>query len=353
MTETTGPQHQTVFVRGFVEAGGAARVPVAPGGPGRGRGAGGDGRVDDRAGRAGGGRPGRWGWWRRSAGGGAPRCTSSRCPVPGWRRDGAGSAWTPTSLLAAGAETEPTCPPALQGLSIGETSWPWTPGPVAVVRDRACGTVSATMSAATDGFPMRSSASRTQCWPRSGRRWRRSPVRRARCHGSRGRSGRTRRGWPATASSSRRRLAARRRSASGSGVRWPTTTCCSTQQAPVTVAHEVTMTVTVDLRRVRRRRNLVALDAALVALGEELELFVAASRRRRHVAVGAAVADRVDVRWSGCVRIRHEAGPVSCGRCASRWPRRRDGPGSSGVRWRSSRRGRRAGSTSRCIAPIG
>ena len=46
------------------------------------------------------------------------------------------------------------------------------------------------------------------------------------------------------------------------------------QQASVTVAHEVTVTVTVDQRRVRRRRNLNAFEAALVALGDELELFV-------------------------------------------------------------------------------
>ena len=108
--------------------------------------------------------------------------------------------------------------------------------------------------------------------PRGGRRWRRSPGRRARCAGSPGRSGRTRRGWRRTASWWRhawRRV--------GDRIRDPAAfddyEVLLERQAPVTVAHEVTFTVTVDLRRVRRRRQLGPLDAALAALGEELELF--------------------------------------------------------------------------------
>ena len=48
------------------------------------------------------------------------------------------------------------------------------------------------------------------------------------------------------------------------------------QQAPVTVAHDVLVTVTVDQRRVRRRRRVTSqLDAAVETLVEEVRLFTA------------------------------------------------------------------------------
>ena len=62
------------------------------------------------------------------------------------------------SLLAAGTAHDGELPKVLDGLSLVETSWSWTPAPVAVVRDKAAGTVSATITASTDGFAMRSLA---------------------------------------------------------------------------------------------------------------------------------------------------------------------------------------------------
>ena len=54
---------------------------------------------------------------------------------------------------------------------------------------------------------------------------------------------------------------------------WPTTSPTSTRKAATTVAHEMLLSVTVDQRRVRRRRTVTALDAAVEVLADELRLF--------------------------------------------------------------------------------
>ena len=122
-----------------------------------GRGAGGDGRVDDRAGAAGGGRPGGRVWWRRSGAGAAPRCTSSLAPGCrlAWRRGR--STWTRASLLAAGPRLRAR--PA-RGAARRGAAWRrrgrGRPARSAVVRDRAVGDGVGDDHGRRDGFPMRS-----------------------------------------------------------------------------------------------------------------------------------------------------------------------------------------------------
>lgn len=179
--------------------------------------------------------------------------------------------WTPTSLLSTG-DVDGELPKVMQGLVDGETSWPWTPGPVSVVRDRATGTVSATLTASTDGFPMRSPAEQDAMVATFGATLApfarpQSPVCRV-----------TWQEWahPKGVASHRQLVATRlsaRRAPHPDERGLDDYDGLLSQQAPITVAHEVTLTVTVDQGRVRRRRNLNAFDAAVVALGEELELF--------------------------------------------------------------------------------
>ena len=180
--------------------------------------------------------------------------------------------WTPSQLLTTGDGADPDLPKAMRGLAVVVTSWPWTPAPVAVVRDRRAGTVSATLTASTDGFPMKSLPEQDVMVAVFGSTFSPfarplSPVRRV-----------TWQEWahPKGVAGHRQLVASRlatRRHPHPDPRGLDDYDVLLVQQAPVTVAHEVTMTVTVDQRRVRRRRNFSAFDAALVALGEELELF--------------------------------------------------------------------------------
>ena len=180
--------------------------------------------------------------------------------------------WTPVSLLGSGPGDASDIPAAMKGLSLVETSWPWTPAPVAVVRDRAAGTVSASLTASTDGFAMRSLPEQDVMATTYGATLAsfarpQSPV----CQII----------WqewshPKGVASHRELVASRLESRRGPHPHPPALDdyeALLERQAPVTVAHEVTFTVTVDQRRVRRRRQMGSFDAALAALADELELF--------------------------------------------------------------------------------
>ena len=219
--------------------------------------------------------------------------------------------------------------------------WDWVPaGPVAVVRDRQAGTVSATVPATATGFPVKSLREQDRMFagwgaalsplahdqcpvvrvdlagmvpPRRGRGPPRVPGRRG---------GPTR---PASGPGDRRRLRG-----------------LLDQQAPVTVAHEVTLTLTVDVRRTRRRRNVSQLEAAIAALSEEVRLFVA-----RLDAAGITASEPLSpVELSCLVRLRSDPGrgragqlgalrhslAAAAGRGAIEW-----GPMAVGTTWSTCR----------------
>jgi hypothetical protein len=183
------------------------------------------------------------------------------------------STWAPVSLLAAGPGFEQELPGELHGVALVETTWPWTSGPVAVVHDRSFDRVSATITVSADGFPMRSLSEQDAMlavWGAAVAPFARphSPVVRITWHE-----------WshPKGVASHRQLVAAslaRRNGDHPDPRALADYDVLLDQQAPVTVAHEVTITVSVDLRRVRRRRGMAPFDAAVGALGEELELFV-------------------------------------------------------------------------------
>lgn len=77
------------------------------------------------------------------------------------------------------------------------------------------------------------------------------------------------------------------------------------QQAPVTVAHDILLTVTIDQRRVRARRSATSrFTAALDALGSEVRLFA-----DRLDAAGLTVDEPLTpVELSGALRVRSDPG---------------------------------------------
>ena len=102
---------------------------------------------------------------------------------------------------------------------------------------------------------------------------------------------------------------------------------CSTAGRPFTIAHDVLLTVTVDLRRVRGRRGASAFDVGDRRAGRRDPPAGQPARdgglRRRTAAVAGGAVDRDP----GAVR------PDPCqqsARCAARWPRR---PGRAVAEW--------------------
>ena len=218
-------------VRGFVAAGGAAGVPVAPGAAGRRWGCWWrrPGLMTGlRAARR--GRPGGRCWWRRSAGGGGPRCTSSRRPGVGLAC-AAGPGDVDADLAARGRPRlrAPTCPRSCAASSCWRrrgrgrpARWRWSmTGPFGdgVGDDLGGG------DRVPDAVARRAGRDAGRC---GARRWPRSPARTARCaritlagmvapQGGR----QPPRSWsPTLAQSAAGRILTR--------PRWPTTSCCWT-----------------------------------------------------------------------------------------------------------------------------
>jgi hypothetical protein len=223
--------------------------------------------------------------------------------VPGMRLalGGGRVGWTRRSLLAAGPGYELDLPGELAGIEVVEVGWEWAPSGVAVVRDRRAGTVSATVTATATGFAV--SSRREQDGMLAGWGAALSPLARAGCPVVRV----TWQEWshPEGVAGHRQfldRLAARRSGPHPDPTAAADYETLLDQQAPVTVAHDVTVTLSVDVGRARRRRHLSPLDAAVAALGEELRLFVA-----RLQAAGIRVSEPLSpIELSCLVRLRSD-----------------------------------------------
>ena len=201
------------------------------------------------------GRPGGAGWWRRSGAGAGPRSTNSRCPAPRSGLAQGRATWTPASLLAAGPGFEPTGRGSCAAWSWWRRRGRGRPGRSAVVRDRPFQTVSATITAAATGFPMRSLREQDAMLAALGRGA--GPVRPAAQPGVADHLAGVvaPQGCRPPPRAGRRAAGASRRAASGSGRRWPTTTPCWTCRHRSRSPTRSTITLTVELRRVRRRRQ--------------------------------------------------------------------------------------------------
>jgi hypothetical protein len=181
-----------------------------------------------------------------------------------WSRSRHRSVWTPTSVLAAG----PGCddlPAVVAGLELVEqrVDWQSQPVTVAVVRDRPLGTVSLVVGAHGSGFPVASGHDQDGLLVAWGAAL--APLARAGCTVCRV----TWQEWtrPVGLAGHVEFLAALDRSSG-------TTAAADYEellavQAPVTIGHEILLTVTVDMRRVRTSRGAPPLTTAIAVLTDE------------------------------------------------------------------------------------
>ena len=186
-----------------------------------------------------------------------------------WTRSRNGSPWVRASLLGAGPGFDDDLPEPLCGLAMLDVPIDWQAGrrSVAVVHDQRTGSVSLVLQATGAGFPVASL--REQDGLIAGWGAALGPLARAQCAVSR----LTWQEWahPIGVSGHREFL---------DGLDCPSSSAASKDyqqlldlQDPFTIAHEVLLTLTVDIRRVRtRRREPVA--AAIDTLTDEARLLV-------------------------------------------------------------------------------
>jgi hypothetical protein len=176
--------------------------------------------------------------------------------------------WVRSSLLAAGPGWDDELPSALAGMELLEVNLDLATHTrsVAVVRDRRAGTLSLVLPVTGAGFPVASL--REQDGLLAGWGAALAPLARARCPVSRV----TWQEWahPVGVAGHREFLVSLDR---------PTATTAARDydellaaQAPATIAHDVLVTVTVDLRRLHRPRRTSLVAAAVEVLAEEVRL---------------------------------------------------------------------------------
>ena len=181
------------------------------------------------------------------------------------------STWTRRSLLAAGPGPSEDLPPALRGLELHELTVSWHPNErvVGVVHDRSAGTVSAVLPMRAEGFPVASATEQDALLASWGALL--APIARARCPVSRV----TWQEWshPVGVEAHRTFLAdvGRERRHGGANDDYES---LLGSVAPFTIAHDVLLTVTVDLRRVRGRRGASPMTGGVDALIEECRQLV-------------------------------------------------------------------------------
>jgi hypothetical protein len=177
--------------------------------------------------------------------------------------------WLRPSLV--GDNTDATLPRQMRGLDLLESA-EWSPGrSLAVVRDRPAGTITAVLRVHGHGFPLASAPEQDMmlsAWSAALSPFarERSPVSTVTWHE-----------WahPVTSDAHHDFLMSVgiRDRANDESTDY---LALVDQQAPVTVAHDVLVSLTVDLRRVRARRSsLSRLAAAIDTLSDEVRLFIA------------------------------------------------------------------------------
>ena len=186
-----------------------------------------------------------------------------------WRRRRGTDGWVRKSLLGAGPGYESDVPASLEGLEILEVPASWIPGApsYAVLWDSKAGIVSAVVPVAALGFPVASTEEQdvlVESWGAA-----LAPLARPQNPVSRV----VWQEWcrPEGVAGHREFLA------SAGGLTQSTAAAMNYQtllahQGPFSVAHEVTLTIQVDLRRTRARRTTTQMQAGVEVLGEELSL---------------------------------------------------------------------------------
>ncbi len=219
----------------------------------------------------------------------------------GWARLRGRSTWTRASLLGAGPGHDDHTPVQLAGLELIEATLVWPPGErtAGVIRDRPAGTVSVVLAVSGRGFPVASAADQdglVGVWGAA-----LAPLARAQCPVRRV----TWQEWtrPAGVDGHRSFLA---------GLDRPSPHTRAAQdyealladQAPFTNAHEVLVTLTADLRRVRARHRTDPVTVAIEVLGEETRQLGA----RLEAAGFTVTGPLTPVEVSTAVRLRSDPG---------------------------------------------
>ena len=184
------------------------------------------------------------------------------------------STWHRRSLLAAGPGFDTDLPEPLRGLELHDVTIAWHPAQrvVGIVHDRQSGTVSIVLPVRSEGFPVASPTEQDALVASWGAVL--APIARARCPISRV----TWQEWshPIGVDGHRSFLegAGRERNHEAANGDYDTLLAAV---APFTIAHEVLLTVTVDLRRIRARKGSSSFASAVDALAEETRQLVSRS----------------------------------------------------------------------------
>lgn len=227
------------------------------------------------------------------------------------------SAWSRASLLADNGGSE--LPSALRGLELRAIPWAADGREAGVIYDRAASTVSLVIPVQGEGFPVASSSEQDVLVASWGAVL--SPLARARCPVSRV----TWQEWShpsgVAAHDDYRHSVGRDRQHVGANSDYER---LLSDVAPFTVAHEVLVTVTVDLRRIKSRRGSSTLELAVDELVEEVRQLLVRLETGGFTAgtplapadVATAVRRRSDPARTGTVR--HSLASAA-GRAAAEW----------------------------------
>lgn len=213
------------------------------------------------------------------------------------RRHAGRARWTKPPLLG---DRDAALPPVMRGLELVDVSPSGEPAG-AFVRDRRAGTVTGLLRVSGRGFPLASNAEQDAMVARWGAAL--SPF-------ARERSSVVRVTWqewahPVGSDQHREFLASIGVEERADDPAVADYLALLEQQAPVTVAHDVLVGVTIDQKRVRSRRTQISrLGAALSALSDELRLFAA----RLDAAGFSASAPLGATDLSAAVRVRSDPG---------------------------------------------
>lgn len=179
--------------------------------------------------------------------------------------------WVRASLLGAGPGYEADLPDQLEGLELVEVPAPWLGRPVgiAAIRDRRAGTVTAVLRAQGSGFPLSSPTEQDGLLAAWGAAL--APFARERAAVSRV-------CWhewahPVGADGHQQFLTDLDIAQRKAEPEVADYLSLVETQARSTVTHDVLLTVTVDQRKVRARRNVRSFDAAVEVLVDEVRLF--------------------------------------------------------------------------------
>lgn len=182
------------------------------------------------------------------------------------RRLSGKAVWKRRSLPTTGVVAEPDVPPALGGLAVVQAAATWEAREefVGIVHDRPAATVSIVLPVTGSGFPVASPVEQDGLVTAWGAAL--APVARARCPITRV----TWQEWshPVGVDGHRRFVTSTGRQRSHTGANADYMQLLG-EVGPFTVAHDVQLVLTADLRRVRGRRGASAVEAAIELLIDE------------------------------------------------------------------------------------